>query len=217
MDKSPSLYVFDLDKTLICKNSSLGFYIYLIKKNVFSKSLIPKAIFYFFLKKFELISLEEFHERAFQTFLLSKPKQLIEELAEEFVQEKFLSYVCKKMLLQLQKAKHQSAHILLLSSSPDFLVRRFAKFFGIQEWRGSSYYFDAKGAFSSIQETLTGEKKRSWLFQRQKSFQVEKGAIYAFSDSEEDLPLLKEAKNIYLIRPTKKLQKLGKKEGWQFL
>ncbi len=211
------LYVFDLDKTLLTKNASFLFYNYLLEKGVFPLSLKRKAAFYHIMRKCRLFSMEQFHEKVFQVFLQGTPFTSIDQHAEDFVEKVFEEVVCPKIGAFLNKAQKEEQKILLLSTSPDFLVGRFAKRFGISTWSSSSYLVDKENRFSKIATTMTGALKAKTALSYRDTWGISKEAIYAFSDSSEDEPLLRLASTAYVIRPNRRLKNMQKKRGWILL
>ncbi|MDP1608205.1 MAG: haloacid dehalogenase-like hydrolase [Chlamydiales bacterium] len=196
------LHVLDLDGTLVRGNSSFGFFWYLVRKGKMPWGLLWQAVWLFVAFRRGRISLREFHGKVFGRFLKGRGKEEIVREVEPFLDE----------WLKGRVRKIGEGDRVLLSSSPDFLVGAIAERLGIEKWKGTEYAVDEKGAFSHVATVVDGREKVEWV----KGFARER-VIYAYSDSDEDLPLLEWADIVYVVKPNKKLQKIAKEKGWEVL
>lgn len=106
---------------------------------------------------------------------------------------------------------------MLLSSSPQFLVKRFAEKFQIPISQGSTYHYDQNGCFSGIASTMDGESKRKFVEQFCAEQSILLKNTLGFSDSFDDLPLLLQLGEVQIIRPSLRLRTFSQKRGWTLL
>lgn len=201
------LHIFDLDGTLIPKNTSFHFYFYLLKK----RKLPLRSIFTVFPLYFRYqsgLSLAELHTEIFNRVLKGKPMTLFTESVEPFLDSFLPKNVCLE-LLSRTKGKMR----WLFSGSPEFLVAPIAKRFGFEFWKGTEYQIDAKGNIAKIHLLVDGAQKL--VLARQSPFQREE--IIAYSDSREDLPLLEWAGKAEIVNPNQLFAHFAKKKGWEIL
>ncbi len=204
MTPHPSIHLFDLDGTLVKGNSSFHFFLYLLRKGILPWSSFFRAAALFFAFKRQWISLPQFHREVFRVFLKGKKKALFVDAVEPF-----LDLWLEKSLDRLLLAQAAGEKILL-SSSPDFLVGPIAQRLHIKRWEASQYAVDHEGVFSEIVNIVDGAEKLRWADRL-----AHASRITAYSDSDEDLPLLLWAGKVYVVRPNRRLRKIAETKGWQ--
>lgn len=102
------------------------------------------------------------------------------------------------------------AHPLLISHSPDFLVKAFGKGIDIAHARGS-YFHTKELAFSGHAVTL--DKARA--LRRYMANQGITCLAFAAGDSLADLPLLTRAEHSVVVNPEQELAQIALRHGWE--
>ena len=174
--------VYDFDKTIFSKDSSVEFYKFCLKKKPSILKYIFVQLFYFVLYIFNFIDKTKFKEHV---FVFLKAFDNIDDLVKEFWQEN------KKMIYSWYAKKHQDSDIII-SASPYFLLKPICDELGIKNLIASEV--DSKtGKFLS--PNCYGEEKVNRL----KQFgEVEIGEFY--SDSFSDQPLADLASDAFIIK-----------------
>lgn len=208
----PDLLVFDLDGTLLRGTSSFRFFFYLIAKRRLPVSSLLRAIPLFFAFRLGRLNLRQLHHRVFDLFLKGRPRSLFLDAVEPFLELHFQQMIDPSILAKMIPHK-----TLLLSSSPDFLVGPIAQRFGIANWKGSEYAIDKELNFCKISSLIEGREKLrlARLFAQQKFLSRE--CIAAYSDSDDDLPLLEWVGLPYAVKPNKALQRAAANRGWKII
>lgn len=114
--------------------------------------------------------------------------------------------------LEELKRQNTEGQAIILSHSPDFLVRAFAKGLGVRKASGS-WFHTSRLMFSGRAVTL---KKQEALSRYMRSQGI--GDLsFAAGDSEHDLPLLERAERSVVVNPSIVLAKLALDRGWHII
>lgn len=153
--------------------------------------------------------LEKLHEEAFNTLFKGKPAQPFEIEAKIFIPLLLSKKINKKCLERLRLAQQSGDRVQLLSSSPSFLVSLIAKELGNIPWKSTEYAIDKEGKFCHIAHLMNGYEKAKVIQHLENSV--------AYSDSIDDLPLLKAASTAVCVSPSKLLLKQSFLNKWEVL
>lgn len=207
------LYVaVDVDGTLTRSNLSFLFGNFLYKNGLISLSQAIRAIVLYALHLLGILSVESLHRAIFSSLFLGVKRGIYEEAADRFFAEP-KSFLRKDVVAEVEKLGRNGARLVLLSSSPDFLVQRMARHLNIEEWHGTEYCTGADGCFSNIGQVITGKDKAK-LALRDKN---EGTAILSFGDSMLDVPLFEVSNSVVVVCPKGKLAKMASKKGWRVM
>ena len=210
-----NLSVFDLDHTLLKKNSSVEFCKYLYKKKKLSFFSVLHSFLYYIRHVYLTLSLEDLHRKIFKKLLCGMRLADLEQDAVLFGEtylEKLLYMPAVERLKQAQSLGHFT---MILSSSPDFLVKVLAERFQVDEWKASEYQVDEALCLSHVSSILQGEGKALLVQKTAQRLSILKKDITAYSDSHLDLPFLMASGVPVLVTPNKRLKKLSKGFGWK--
>lgn len=214
-ENSPILAAFDLDGTLLSSNSSFAFCQYLVEKRELKKWQMGYCALYYFFHLYFRLSLPKLHQCVFKRLFRGKSVSHLQKVTWKFIEEKISSLWFMPALEVLHELKRQGAYIIVLSNSPDFLVKAIVAHIGIEEAIGTEYKIDHEGILSSVGEILDGEEK-SRILQRV-AFINKIDKTYAFSDSIHDLPFLEAASIPIVVNPKSDLKCIAEKKGWKIL
>lgn len=211
------LSVFDLDKTLISANSSYCFSHYLYTKKVLSRYHLAYALFYRLRFEFFSLSLAEFHHKILGGVLLGISLDELEFHLEGFLKEFLPQHIYYPTFSVLRLAQHLGHRTVILSNSPDFIVRPFAEYFEVDLWQATEYKVDKEGRLCKIANLMEGGQKAQSLVKIREEFKIAKENTSAYTDSHHDLPLLLEAGKPCAVNPDPKLLDLAKQRQWRVI
>ena len=175
--------LYDFDKTIYKKDSSIDFYLYCLKKNFKIIKLLPKQIKAFLMYKKKQITKTEMKE-IFFSYLQYLDN--VDALVTNFWQKNI-----RKIKKWYQKKKHRND--IIISASPEFLLKPLKKILKVKDIIASKV--DKKtGKFLSV--NCYGEEKVKRLHQLYKNIRVDS----AYSDSLSDMPMLNLASKKYLVK-----------------
>lgn len=159
--------------------------------------------------------LNDLHSRVFERLFHGKPLEQFASHVADFISMRLSKMLYTPALLELQKWKQKGARLVLLSGSPDFLVKPIARALGLREAHGSEYNVDGQGCLVGLKRLLDGQWKADFLkaeASRSKAVQS-----IAYSDHILDLPLLEFVKLPIVVNPERRLRKLARRRGWKIL
>jgi len=208
--KDRLLAAFDLDGTLLKKNSSFAFCRYLLKERFFSRSDFIFCMYAYMRHCYFGFSLWELHQLVFERFFRGKTIATFQPFLVRFLNTKFDDLLYQPALLRLKSFQKQEMECILLSSSPYFLVHAIAQKIGIEKVFATEYEVDKRGELISITSLMDG-------MQKEKIVRKMHLKTIAFSDSHLDLPFLESAYRAVVVNPKRTLKKIAKKRGWEIL
>jgi phosphatidylglycerophosphatase C len=195
------LALFDIDKTIIKKDSMFLFLFFGLMKKPSSFYKLYKVLTNTVLYKFKQIKSQKAKEPYFYSIKYLSDKDL-----EYFYDAYLLKNIYKDALKEMEHKKSQGYYILLVSASPIAYMKYFEKFpfvdmvIGTElEIINNNYVNKIKGANCKGNEKV----RRIRNFLKENGFIIDYTNSYAYSDSLSDLPMLNLVKNKYLINSTK--------------
>jgi HAD superfamily hydrolase (TIGR01490 family) len=207
--------VFDLDRTLLSKNSSFEFCKYLYKKRVFSFFYVIQSVIYSIRHKYFGLTLEQLHYKVFKKLLRGINIQTLSRHVYSFVESEIERMVYLPAMERLRRAQHEGHFTMILSNSPNFLVSAIARKLQVDDWRSSEYKVDKDQRLCQISLILHGEAKAFWVRTVSHRLGILKREITAYSDSYLDLPFLQSAGVAVVVNPDSKLKQISKKKSWE--
>jgi HAD superfamily hydrolase (TIGR01490 family) len=209
--------LFDLDHTLLKDNSSYRFGAYLYKHKKIPLSSMLYFVGCYGLHKVGKLSLQGLHEQIFIKLFKNRSLAEFQKYSHTFLDESFESMIYSPALEKLNEAKRMGQLTVILSSSPDFLVKLFAERFGVDRWAGTRYLTNSQQNLTAISEILDGEGKAKFLHALSKEMEIPTAEITAYTDSFLDLPFLKEAGHAVGVNPDNKLRAMCHQYQWDII
>ena len=215
--KTRKLLVFDLDFTLVSVNTSYCYLKALYRKRVLSLPLLLKGFFIRLGYYVTPMSLERLHHLVFDTMLKGFSLAVLEQHADALLKEILPKYLYQPAYQELKAGQERGDCTVLFSSSPDFLVSRFAAYFGVDFWESTVYDIDKEQKLCKIAKLVVGTEKERYLLELQKKLEIPKDRVVVYSDSHDDLPLLMQAGEAVAVNPDRKLAKIAKQQNWRVI
>ncbi len=209
MVKIPILAVFDLDDTLVKGNMSVQFGWFLLRNRLFSCWKLLATLALYSLYSIGLLPFDTMQKEIFRLLFRGEKAQPILEAADIFCDQIFPSVVRPGLVSELERHKEAGAITAILSSSPDFIVRLFAKKLGVQHVYSSEYLIDENGNFLTV-FPFSGREKADAL-----KLLPEHSQSIAYSDSIQDLELLMLVDVPIVVCPNAKLKRIAQEYGWR--
>lgn len=198
---------FDLDKTLITKNS------YEIVLSVLRRRRVI-SWYRFFYYKFILFFARNIDKkmnhlaRVFEGVEVNR----LDKIMKAFIFTEFDSIKNIKAVEELEKHNTRDKKVILVTTSFEPIAKYAAKFFHIHEYvstkleiKNSKYTGKILGKINYKDEKVN----------RLKNYNFENS--FAYSDHNSDIPLLKKATYRYAVNPNKKLRVYAKNHGWYII
>jgi len=208
---------FDLDRTLIQKNSAFCFGSYLIRKCTLPYTSFFSTFFYHMKYRFFDLSLSDLHYHLFDKILRGRLLDTLSVHMQPFLEESISQIFYGPAMACLERAKKEKHYTVLLSSSPNFIVEPIAALLGVDEWKSSIYGVDEEGRLEKIDSLMQGEEKAEHLMHLSRHLSVKKEKIFAYSDSYHDLPFLLSAGTPIAVNPDRKLRLFSFQNHWHII
>lgn len=207
-----SLYIFDLDKTLIAKDSWMLWHEYLIENNIIKDSSFlaqdKKIMQHYSQGNLDLSAYINFSLSAIEHFTVDE----IKILTNDFIEKKIKPSVYNEAKYLLASLKNKN--VIIISATLNFLVEPIAEFLG--DFKSLAIELDIKDNYytpniKGIATFQYGKVKRlfKWLYNHEIKFE----RLIFYTDSCNDLPLCHFADKVFLINPDDTLHRasLGQK------
>lgn len=211
-----SISAFDLDHTLLTVNASFLYGKFLYSKGLLSKWDLPFIIGGYIFHKLGFLSLESLHQFSLNKIFSKKKRLDLKTLESEFV-EIVKAHLYPPAVAELRKAYLNQHYVILLSSSPNFIVEPLADYFKIENWDSTCYLVDKDEFFFKINYVMDGERKAQSLRILKEKLKIKTTDTSVFTDSILDLPFLFEAGYPVAVNPDKKLRKLSLQYQWKII
>jgi HAD superfamily phosphoserine phosphatase-like hydrolase len=178
-----NITIFDLDHTLLKRNSSYLFGFYLYRQRFISSIKLIAALADYVRHKYFGLSIHKLHRKSFERLFKGHSRLLVEQHVKAFLDQQLDKLVSPIVLERLRQAQRSGDTIMILSSSPDFLVSAIAERLLIDQWHATFYQTDEKMEFISIGSILDGEGKLQIVHDTIKKHGCRVDKITVFSDS----------------------------------
>lgn len=211
------LVVFDLDHTLMKVNTSYCYVKTLYRQGILSMGVLLRAALIRLRYYTSSMTLEGVHHLVFDRMLKGFSLETLEHHIDNLVGKLLPGELYLPAYLELSKAQARGDYTALLSSSPDFLVRRFAAYFGIDSAEGTVYGVDKQRCLCKIAKLMVGTQKKRCLLALQERLGIPRERVVVYSDSHDDVPLLMEAGEAVAVNPDRKLAKIAKQYQWRVI
>jgi HAD superfamily phosphoserine phosphatase-like hydrolase len=174
-------------------------------------------MFYYFRHQWMNLSVYDLHHKIFFILFQGRDSFDMEEHVERFLNEELNQLLYDPVIQRLQAAKEQGHYTVILSASPDFLVRSIASRLNVHDYQASLYTINRRGCYDGISSILEGEKKAAYVKELEKRLDIQESFITVYSDSYIDLPVLKMAQWPVGVKPDRDLRKICLQKGWEIL
>ena len=214
-----NLAIFDLDHTLIASDSDNEWPKYLMHKGVVDAAFVAKKNDYFYQQYLQgQLNVDEFLEFQLEPltrFSMAELAEMHQEFMRDFIRPT-ITDVARGLVTQHQQAGDD---LLLISATNEFIITPIAHEFGITEVIGVSLEIGADGRYTGeyvgVPSYQAGKITRleQWL-EAQGKTRADYDKIYFYSDSRNDMPLLKDVSNPVAVNPDDTLLAHAREHGW---
>lgn len=208
---SRKIAAFDLDGTLLTKNSSFAFCRFLCRKGFFSYLDLTFCSLLYLGHKCSLVNLQRLHQKVFNRLFKGKSFFAFQPFLQEFLQEEVDKLWYQPALDELLGYQGRGVDCIVLSNSPRFIVEAIASRVGVNHVFATEYAFDREGILLNLSRLVDGDQKKNKIEQLGATVSI------AYSDSHLDLPFLDSTQIAVAVNPTWQLKKIARKRGWKII
>lgn len=213
-----TLAIFDLDHTLLNGDSDHAWGQYLVDRQLVDAELHQRRNDEFY-QQYQNGDLDIHQYLQFALAPLTQyPKQQMEDERQRFLQQRIEPMISQKSLQLIDHHKQAGHQLLIITATNGFVTYPIAKRLGIEhiiaphpEQQDGQY----TGRIVGIPSFQHGKVTRlhQWLEQQQCDLQ----GSYFYSDSHNDLPLLREVEHPVAVDPDDKLRQEAQQQGWDII
>jgi HAD superfamily hydrolase (TIGR01490 family) len=213
-----NLAIFDLDNTLIGGDSDHAWGEFLCEKGIVDSEEYSRANDYFY-EQYQKGGLDifEFLDFALRP-LAALDRDILNELHQQFMQDKIEPIILPKALELLQNHKNRGDYLLIITATNRFVTSPIAKRLGVDEIIATDP--------EEIQGQFTGKVSGTPCFQSGKVTRLSDwletnehslDGSYFYSDSHNDLPLLNMVTHPIAVNPDQILEDHANEKLWPIL
>lgn len=197
---------FDIDGTLMRESIMLKHFKKLVKYKIFDEESYLKNI----KAKYEAFEKRygNYDDYISEVGLVYKDKlkgihkSLILETAKQVIEEEG-ELVYKYTRDRIRYHQEQGHKVFFVSGSPTYLVEMLGKKYGLDDCRGTVYYFDEEGYFTGeISQMWDSESKLKEIQNLVEKYDIDVDQSFAYGDTNGDFTMLKTMKNAIAINPS---------------
>jgi len=216
-----NLAIFDLDNTLLDGDSDYNWGLFLVREGLVNKKNHEDSN-----KKFYSdynagkLDIYEFCEFQFKFFKDNK-KKITDKLLARYVSEVIPKMITDKAKKLINKHRDDGDNLLIITATNSYITKPIGNLLGIDDLIGTDLE-EVDGEFTGkvkgIPSFKEGKVERLNFWLKQKGF-VSKDfeRIYFYSDSQNDLPLLRIVSNPVAANPDETLKKEAIKNKWPII
>ena len=217
-----NLAIFDLDNTLINIDSGHAWSAFLIKKipDDAAQTEAQNEKFYHDYQNgcLDIDAFCNFHLAPLARY----SKEELAEFHREFMAEYIIPHISPMQRMLVQSHQMAGDETLVISSTNEFIITPICHLFGITNIIGTQLETGTDGRYTGnyIGTPSFREGKitrlNQWLAERGETLESY-GKTYFYSDSKNDLPLLRLVDEPVAVNPDAELEKEAKEKGWPVL
>ncbi|MCG3172850.1 MAG: putative phosphatase [Myxococcota bacterium] len=205
---------FDLDHTLVRKNTGELFAKYVFKKGRASFWDMTRGLIWVAQNKFNVIDMDAMSER-----ILSQMKGQEEEdtirFCERWFEEVVKKYISTRAQQRVEDHKVQGHRVVVLSASTPYVVIPLVRYLKMDDFICTTVQVE-QGKFTGVynRPLCYGPGKVHWAKIWAEKHNVDLDACYFYTDSYSDLPMLKAVGFPRVVNPDPQLNSYAKQAGW---
>jgi len=211
---------FDLDKTIIAKSSTLAFTRPMFRAGMLSGTTLAKAgIAQAYYQAFgaDHDQMERVKEEL-ANLTRGWNREEVEALVEETVEEVVAPLVYSEALAIIDEHREAGRQVVVISASPEEIVRPLCRFLGIEDVIASRSEVDDQGRYTgNIEFYAYGPGKAEAMLSMAEAEGIDLAASYAYSDSATDLPMMEVVGHPVAVNPDSELTAVAEERGWDVL
>lgn len=213
-----SLAIFDLDNTLIAGDSDHSWGEYLVEKSLVDAKTFKQTNDQFY-QDYRNGTLDIFKYQAFVLEPLTRfSQQQLKQLQTEFMAEKIQAMLLKKAFELIHSHRNKSHELLIITATNRFVAAPIAQQLGIENLLATEPEIINQRYTGRITGTPCFQEGKvtrlqTWLSHKK----LDLNHSYFYSDSHNDLPLLKQVSHPIAVDPDEKLKQQATQQGWKII
>jgi len=216
--KSNIAAFFDFDETLLAIDSAgVGFKL-LKKEGYISNFFMLKMIIVMLLLKIGLID-EEVLARAMLRFYKGRTLQPFIDSADAFYLEYLKPNLSPNVLERLKWHQQEGHQTVLVTGSIDYYLEPVMKDLGLDHLLCTHLEMGADGLLTGRSDgpVCVGNNKVTLSAKLANAEGIDLAHSYAYGNSHLDIPIMEKVEHAFMVNPSSRLARFGKRMGWALL
>lgn len=213
-----ALALFDLDNTLLAGDSDYLWGVFLTEQGIVDRETYERENQRFY-EDYKRGSLDIYAFQAFsqQPLVVNDTEKML-ALRERFVEEKIRPIMSPASFELIEKHRQQGDTLVVITATNSFVTRPIVSAFGIEHLLATEpEVIDGKytGRIAGIPCFQKGKVERLAIWMQE--HQMSMDGSWFYSDSHNDLPLLKEVDHPVAVDADEQLLNYAREQGWQIM
>jgi HAD superfamily hydrolase (TIGR01490 family) len=216
-----NLAIFDLDNTLLDGDSDYNWGLFLAREGLVDQK-IHQAMNEKFYAEYNSGKLDiyEFTEFQFQ-FFKNNPRKVLDKLLARYIDEVAEAMITKKARSLVAEHRDNGDKLLIITATNSYITKPIGNLLGIDDLIGTDLE-EVGGEFTGKVKGIPSFKEGKvdrlnlWLKQKELTFENLERTFF-YSDSQNDLPLLRIVSDPVAANPDQVLEKEAAKNKWPII
>ncbi|USE36484.1 HAD family phosphatase [Endozoicomonas sp. SCSIO W0465] len=214
-----ALAIFDLDNTLIAGDSDALWGEFMVANGlVDTESFRADNNRFYEQYKQGVMDIWEYLDFCLKP-LTQYPLEALESWHGQFMEQVIIPILLDKGLTRIAKHRQQGDHIMMITATNRFVTERIAEQFKVDtllaiDLEVSDSHYTGKVTGTPTYQQGKVLRLQEWLNQHPEHSMA---GSYFYSDSQNDLPLLKKVDNPVAVDPDPELKRFAEKQGWKII
>ena len=210
---------FDLDKTVIAKASVAAFGRTLYNEGLISKRVLLRTAaghLIFLQMGADHARLEKIRRRM---LMITKgwDRERVSTIVREALAEILEPIIYKEALDLIEGHQAAGRRVIIISSSPEEIVKPLAEFLGADDAIGSKAQVENGRYTGHLDFYAYGPAKADAIRSMAEEQEIDLAASFAYSDSHTDIPMLEAVGNPVAVNPDKEMMRVARANHWPIL
>jgi len=216
-----NLAIFDLDNTLLDGDSDYNWGLFLVQEGLVDQKSHEASNNKFYADynagKLDIYEFTEFQFRFFK----NNPRKLLDKLVARYIEEVAESMITKKARNLVSEHRNSGDKLLIITATNSYITKPIGNLLGIDDLIGTDLE-EVDGEFTGKVRGIPSFKEGKvdrlnlWLKQKKLTFEGFE-RIFFYSDSRNDLPLLRIVSDPVVANPDTELKKEATKNKWPII
>ncbi len=205
---------FDLDGTIITRNSASLWMMSEWRKGRLSLYLVARGSLYVLAYKLGVIDMEQAMNEALQT-VAGMEEEALRLRTHQWVDERVMRFVAPGARVALDRHRTQGHRLVLLTSASPYESEAISERLGLDDFLSTRYeVHDGRMTGKVAPPICYGTGKIHWAKQYADAHDIDLKESWFYSDSITDLPMLQEVGHPVVVNPDLRLKRKAAKIGW---
>ena len=208
---------FDVDGTLIAKNSGPLYMKFLRQRGEIRRRDALRTLYFYLRYRLNLLDIERAVERS-SAWIRGRFESDIASHCRLWYQDMVRQYLQPEMVRRVRMHREQGHVVAILSSTTNYLADPLAEELGIEHLLVSRLVVrDGRFTGEAHKPICYGDGKLYWARRFAAEHEIDLAASFFYTDSVTDVPMLEIVGHPQVVNPDPLLRRIARQRGWEVL